>query len=134
MAASGYSRADRNGGAAVRRFLSLQSIAAGGGALAVAIAVAIGVVKKLGQAMRATSDAFRAQNDAETSLRIAADNNPYLNGEGVKRLGEYAKELQKVTELSDNEALDVMSQLTNLCRSEERRVGKECRSRWSPYH
>src|SRR5580704_10958682 len=23
---------------------------------------------------------------------------------------------------------------TNLARSEERRVGKECRSRWSPYH
>src|SRR2546430_15445201 len=25
-------------------------------------------------------------------------------------------------------------QLTNTTRSEERRVGKECRSRWSPYH
>ena len=24
--------------------------------------------------------------------------------------------------------------LVQLCRSEERRVGKECRSRWSPYH
>jgi len=24
--------------------------------------------------------------------------------------------------------------LEHLCRSEERRVGKECRSRWSPYH
>ena len=24
--------------------------------------------------------------------------------------------------------------LSKLCRSEERRVGKECRSRWSPYH
>ena len=24
--------------------------------------------------------------------------------------------------------------LLKLCRSEERRVGKECRSRWSPYH
>ena len=24
--------------------------------------------------------------------------------------------------------------LGNLIRSEERRVGKECRSRWSPYH
>ena len=23
---------------------------------------------------------------------------------------------------------------TTLVRSEERRVGKECRSRWSPYH
>ena len=24
--------------------------------------------------------------------------------------------------------------ILSLCRSEERRVGKECRSRWSPYH
>ena len=24
--------------------------------------------------------------------------------------------------------------ILQLCRSEERRVGKECRSRWSPYH
>ena len=24
--------------------------------------------------------------------------------------------------------------ITKLMRSEERRVGKECRSRWSPYH
>ena len=24
--------------------------------------------------------------------------------------------------------------ILDLCRSEERRVGKECRSRWSPYH
>src|ERR1035441_9288124 len=26
-----------------------------------------------------------------------------------------------------------LSKLKNKCRSEERRVGKECRSRWSPY-
>ena len=25
-------------------------------------------------------------------------------------------------------------QVRAVCRSEERRVGKECRSRWSPYH
>src|SRR6202000_1106191 len=31
----------------------------------------------------------------------------------------------------DAEALDLIEGLT---RSEERRVGKECRSRWSPYH
>src|SRR2546430_8345130 len=30
---------------------------------------------------------------------------------------------------------DVLDQLVgDLARSEERRVGKECRSRWSPYH
>ena len=29
---------------------------------------------------------------------------------------------------------DAKNFLQNLIRSEERRVGKECRSRWSPYH
>ena len=30
--------------------------------------------------------------------------------------------------------LDVSTQIYKTYRSEERRVGKECRSRWSPYH
>src|SRR2546430_6093093 len=29
---------------------------------------------------------------------------------------------------------EIVHQLARLLRSEERRVGKECRSRWSPYH
>ena len=29
---------------------------------------------------------------------------------------------------------DGIDDYTDLMRSEERRVGKECRSRWSPYH
>ena len=33
-----------------------------------------------------------------------------------------------------NEDSDTGKASRNLCRSEERRVGKECRSRWSPYH
>ena len=33
----------------------------------------------------------------------------------------------------DGSPVDLNS-LDALCRSEERRVGKECRSRWSPYH
>ena len=31
-------------------------------------------------------------------------------------------------------ALLDLAMVARLCRSEERRVGKECRSRWSPYH
>src|ERR1044071_2690897 len=31
-------------------------------------------------------------------------------------------------------ALDPLNLRPHLLRSEERRVGKECRSRWSPYH
>ena len=29
---------------------------------------------------------------------------------------------------------NIKAEILNLTRSEERRVGKECRSRWSPYH
>ena len=28
----------------------------------------------------------------------------------------------------------ILRKIMNVVRSEERRVGKECRSRWSPYH
>ena len=30
--------------------------------------------------------------------------------------------------------LEMFDELNETLRSEERRVGKECRSRWSPYH
>ena len=47
-------------------------------------------------------------------------------------------ELVNAMHEEDNNALKainkVLPDITNLIRSEERRVGKECRSRWSPYH
>src|SRR5574342_1418361 len=36
--------------------------------------------------------------------------------------------------LEANDAFIIISPEYNASRSEERRVGKECRSRWSPYH
>src|SRR2546429_6750191 len=39
-----------------------------------------------------------------------------------------------VTQLRWNKKLPFRSYRHQLERSEERRVGKECRSRWSPYH
>ena len=38
----------------------------------------------------------------------------------------------KAAETGKTELIDL--DLVNTYRSEERRVGKECRSRWSPYH
>ena len=36
--------------------------------------------------------------------------------------------------LANKNRLDIIRLLKKNERSEERRVGKECRSRWSPYH
>ena len=48
-------------------------------------------------------------------------------GSEMDALREKAREMGSKTKFSASEAADAM-------RSEERRVGKECRSRWSPYH
>ena len=40
----------------------------------------------------------------------------------------------RVVSMDTSEALKVPGVVAIFTRSEERRVGKECRSRWSPYH
>ena len=45
---------------------------------------------------------------------------------------ELARAVENISVLTEN-IMNITDQ-TTLLRSEERRVGKECRSRWSPYH
>src|SRR3712207_9279101 len=52
---------------------------------------------------------------------------------GIHRLKDHPEEQVIVTE--GEKAADALLAAGRLAvRSEERRVGKECRSRWSPYH
>ena len=51
-----------------------------------------------------------------------------LSTEEIKSINESLG----TTNLTESEIWNVVSGLEE--RSEERRVGKECRSRWSPYH
>ena len=43
------------------------------------------------------------------------------------------EEAQKLLNQAEEES-SIEDELKDIPRSEERRVGKECRSRWSPYH
>ena len=78
-------------------------------------------------------------NYTEKDYEIVENNINLLN---IKKLRDKnietlsGGELQKVTHdryFLDN-AAEWILELDRLLRSEERRVGKECRSRWSPYH
>ena len=51
-----------------------------------------------------------------------------FNGTRITYAQLRAKVTPSFTQYIDNDAFE------SLTRSEERRVGKECRSRWSPYH
>ena len=84
-----------------------------------------------------------AMRDAETMwARLRSDNSVYLHGDTA---GEAYVDLI-IRKMSNNRFI-LAFQLSrnvfasqsggffaNTTRSEERRVGKECRSRWSPYH
>ena len=51
-----------------------------------------------------------------------------------KNEGIYKCKLPRKDCINDNQR-SILGWVSKLeCRSEERRVGKECRSRWSPYH
>src|SRR3989442_15367720 len=82
-----------------------------------------------------------------TSLTLAAKIiSREVNKAGlVKILGEtgetnvHGESVQKLDEFAQQTICRAMGHNGHLCvmaseRSEERRVGKECRSRWSPYH
>ena len=77
------------------------------------------------------------------------DNNQYLNNDmGIIKAMEYAHAKDVLKECGGNlsryisrffsdegiELSEGQHQKVAISRSEERRVGKECRSRWSPYH
>ena len=57
-------------------------------------------------------------------------------GEFIIEAGSSSRDIRLSTSVyvSSDTKLPVHFTLNTTCRSEERRVGKECRSRWSPYH
>src|ERR1017187_849183 len=67
----------------------------------------------------------------------------WADGPHPKRNDQFKHEVEKLEQVwrsaELNDDVDAMDRLLSddyvgITRSEERRVGKECRSRWSPYH
>src|SRR3989454_10190443 len=66
---------------------------------------------------------LRAEEDLDLAAVVAYEHHIMLNGDGYPTF-QFRRDCHQG------------SKLVHVCdvRSEERRVGKECRSRWSPYH
>ena len=82
-----------------------------------------------------SSDYFKEKCQEMIPLRFKMQFHPVvgLKDHGVE-LGGAHNELIEFLEKADIPAGRTLLGLSALPRSEERRVGKECRSRWSPYH
>ena len=57
-----------------------------------------------------------------------------VSSQTVSRVANDKTNVDHVTRERVLEAMKEVGYQPNHARSEERRVGKECRSRWSPYH
>lgn len=94
--------------------ISTGAVAAAAGVAGVAVAV-----KKTVDALNDCEAAYQVQRKAEIALQTAAKNNPYLNDESVYNLRNFASELQSMTNIGDEQSLQVMAQLAAMGRTEE---------------
>ena len=79
---------------------------------------------------------FFLYNDAFTMISGYEDPSENEINDLKSALGRYHNSQFKNITFASRNYLTLSNQidLLNITRSEERRVGKECRSRWSPYH
>ena len=86
--------------------ISTKAVASAGAVAGVALAV-----KKTVAALNDCEAAYKVQRNAEIALQQAAKNNPYLNDESVSNLRNFASELQSMSNIGDEQSLQVMAQL-----------------------
>src|ERR1041385_38159 len=68
-----------------------------------------------------------------TLVDLAATRNSPFYAQAERAHATALTWLPRIAGLNEEDRLRIETKLKDL-RSEERRVGKECRSRWSPYH
>ncbi len=106
------------GGAASSFANKMGSVASSGGAAAAGITAAVLAAKKYIETLKQANEAYKVQEKAEKALQKAAENNPYLNRESVRKLQDYASELQNISNYGDEGTIDIMAQLASTGRSE----------------
>jgi hypothetical protein len=99
-----------------------------GGALLSAVPVigkvilALGIAKKafekVSKVVAECSEAYRIQNKAEIALTTSIDNNPLVDGTATTRLKSFASEMQKVSDIGDEQLLPMMADLIAKGRTE----------------
>ena len=92
------------------------------------------ILKGKGSRMEFTGITFAGHGqNLDTGAKVVhtgADTSSYINTKSISKDGGISTFRSAVVINKDAKN----SKAAVSCRSEERRVGKECRSRWSPYH
>lgn len=90
---------------------SIAGVAASLGGIGLAVGAATKTISSLSKKLDECTSAFKTQELAERALKTAVDNSPYMTGTAVKALKEYATQVQKNSNLGDEQIIPMMTKL-----------------------
>jgi hypothetical protein len=88
------------------------------GGIGLAVGTAVKAIKGITKALGECAEAYKVQLQAERALDTAISNSPFVSGSASKALKDYASQLQKVSNLGDEEIIPQMTQLIATGRTE----------------
>ena len=88
------------------------------GKIILALGIAKKAFEKVSKVVAECSEAYRIQNKAEIALTTSIDNNPLVDGTATTRLKSFASEMQKVSDIGDEQLLPMMADLIAKGRTE----------------
>ena len=88
------------------------------GGIGLAVGTAVKAIKGITKALGECAEAYKVQLQAERALDTAISNSPFVSGAASKALKDYASQLQKVSNLGDEEIIPQMTQLVATGRTE----------------
>ena len=88
------------------------------GGIGLAVGTAVKAIKGMSKALSECAEAYKVQLNAERALDTAINNSPFVTGSASKALKDYASQMQKVSNLGDEEIIPQMTQLIATGRTE----------------
>ena len=97
---------------------AMGSIGLASAGLTATFGAVVKIARNVSKAIDECTEAYKKQNIAEISLKTAMQNNPLTNGQGTKQLREFASEMQRTSNMGDEELIPFMTQLIASGRTE----------------
>lgn len=97
---------------------AMGSIGLASAGLTATFGAVVKIAKNVAKAIDECTEAYKKQNIAEIALKTAMDNNPLTNGKSTKQLREFASEMQRTSNMGDEEIIPFMTQLIASGRTE----------------
>ena len=98
---------------------SLANVTLAMGGVVTAFRTATKVVKDVAKAVGECTEAYKQQAIVERTLQTAIQNNPYVSGDALQNLKQFASDMQRISNVGDEQIMQLETQLISLGRTEE---------------